>query len=117
MVVCPQFHDATRDPFGVRTKLVSPRLQQFLTAFVAPKRSDGAQPVLARRGHVHAPVAHHRGARRIESVMRKHVGEELALVLVRAVQLAPMNRHEVPGEAEVAHDPLGIDMRFRRGDE
>ena len=93
------------------------RRLKFVVASVAPEDADGPRSVVACRDHVGAAVPDHRRHARIEAVVRQQVGEQVALVLPRAVEFASVHRLEVRVEREVADDPLGVDPRLRGGDE
>src|SRR5262249_13347898 len=85
---------------------------QLLPAAVAVSDADRRHAVGLRARNIMAAVADHQRLRGIDPGLLERVGEKIALVDARAVQLRAEYVLEKAGEAEVIDDPSGKDVRL-----
>src|SRR5262245_23824316 len=84
---------------------------------VAPRHAHGGDAIAGSCGHVELAIADHHRALGHHTFFRNEVGDEVALMVIGAIELGPVNAGEAVGEIETLQDRPRVVMRLGGGDE
>src|SRR5208282_5331183 len=84
------------------------RLNKLACAAVAPKRANRGNSVPARRNDVVLAIAPHAAILSLKSLAFENKGDQIAFILVAAIELGAVHALEITSKIEMTQNALGI---------